>query len=84
MLTIVPAESVGDIATARELLREYQALLGVDLCFQGFDAEVDGLPGEYAPPYGRLLLAAHDGDVVGVVEGSRGAIEGGIVKIPLR
>jgi ribosomal protein S18 acetylase RimI-like enzyme len=39
------------------LLREYEAGLGVSLCFQGFEAEVAGLPGDYAPPRGAMLLA---------------------------
>lgn len=67
MLRIAQAVTGDDIATVRTLLREYQALLGVDLCFQGFEAEVGGLPGFYAPPSGRLLLATHDGAPVGCV-----------------
>jgi GNAT superfamily N-acetyltransferase len=59
--------SAHDVTTARGLLREYQALLGVDLSFQGFEDEVNGLPGDYAAPGGRLLLATHDGAAVGCV-----------------
>jgi ribosomal protein S18 acetylase RimI-like enzyme len=55
------------IAAARELFREYQAELGVDLGFQDFESEVDGLPGDYAPPGGRLLLAEYDDLIAGCI-----------------
>lgn len=67
MLRIKQATSAADIAAARDLIGEYQALLGIDLSFQDFDAEVRDLPGAYAPPRGRLLLAMHDAAPVGCV-----------------
>ena len=67
MTTIRSAFSTEDFAIARQLFREYQAELGIDLCFQGFAAEVEGLPGDYAPPSGRLLLAFRDDVAVGCV-----------------
>lgn len=55
------------IAEVQVLFREYQAALGIDLEFQHFAAEVAGLPGSYAMPRGRLLLARHDGQPAGCV-----------------
>jgi ribosomal protein S18 acetylase RimI-like enzyme len=67
MLAIQEALSSRDIATARELFLEYQRGLGVDLCFQSFDEELASLPGRYARPTGRLLLAINRESVAGVV-----------------
>ncbi|HKF42702.1 MAG TPA: GNAT family N-acetyltransferase [Thermoanaerobaculia bacterium] len=62
-----PARSTEDIETVRKLFREYEASLGIDLCFQNFEAELAGLPGAYAPPTGSLLLARMGGGVAGCV-----------------
>jgi putative acetyltransferase len=55
------------MATVRELFLEYADSLGFSLCFQGFDQELAGLPGKYAPPQGRLLLAELSGKPAGCV-----------------
>ncbi len=59
---IEEALDAGSVAACRELFVEYQRGLGVSLCFQGFDAELASLPGDYAPPRGLLLLARHGGE----------------------
>jgi ribosomal protein S18 acetylase RimI-like enzyme len=67
MLTIAPAGTAEDFAMARLLFEEYASSLGLDLGFQDFAAELAGLPGGYAPPRGRLLLASDDGRLAGCV-----------------
>jgi putative acetyltransferase len=64
---IVAAQSSAQIEQVRELFLEYAESLGFSLCFQGFDTELAALPGDYAPPPGRLLLAEHQGRAAGCV-----------------
>jgi len=66
-LKILQAETADDWQSARALFEEYAASLGFDLGFQDFAAELAGLPGDYAPPRGRLLLASADGRLAGCV-----------------
>ena len=66
-LSFSQAESPAQIAQARELFLEYAQSLGFSLCFQNFDQELAGLPGDYAPPEGRLLLAEYEGLLAGCV-----------------
>jgi ribosomal protein S18 acetylase RimI-like enzyme len=66
-LTIEPAAGRDGMATLRALFLEYQDWLGVDLCFQGFEAELADLPGNYAPPAGGLWLARVEGALAGCV-----------------
>jgi ribosomal protein S18 acetylase RimI-like enzyme len=67
MPTIREVATDAEIETIRALFREYQAFIGIDLSFQGFEAELAGLPGSYAPPTGRMFLAWHAGEPVGCV-----------------
>ena len=64
---LVEVQSGPDIDLARELFREYQRSLNIDLCFQDFEHELATLPGEYAPPFGRLLLWFEEEDLAGCV-----------------
>jgi putative acetyltransferase len=66
-LSIFQAKSPAQISQARELFVEYAQSLGFSLCFQNFDKELAGLPGDYAPPEGRLLLAEFDGQLAGCI-----------------
>ena len=64
-IALVEPDTPALLEAAREILREYAAGLAVDLCLQDFATELAALPGEYAPPYGVLLLALVDGQVAG-------------------
>jgi GNAT superfamily N-acetyltransferase len=63
---LVAVEPV-QVETVRTLFREYADGLGVDLCFQDFGAELAGMPGAYASPTGRLLLAVDGEEALGCV-----------------
>ena len=64
---ILPAQFPADLEVVRALFRDYADGLGIDLCFQDFEAECADLPGKYAPPDGQLLLAWEGGQAVGCV-----------------
>jgi putative acetyltransferase len=66
-LAIFQAESTAQLAEVRELFREYAGSLNFSLHFQNFDRELAALPGDYAPPEGRLLLADLRGEIAGCV-----------------
>lgn len=64
---VVQALDEDAVAIVKALFREYAESLGIDLEFQGFAEELAHLPGNYAPPKGRLLLATLDGEPAGCV-----------------
>jgi carbonic anhydrase len=67
MFKLIQAKSVEEIEFARALFTEYAASLNYSLCFESFDKELASLPGEYAPPSGRLVLAMYRGGAVACV-----------------
>jgi GNAT superfamily N-acetyltransferase len=62
---ILLVSSAAEVGLVRELFREYQRSLDVDLGFQDFEQELHNLPGEYQAPYGALLLAMANGQPAG-------------------
>ncbi len=66
-MSITEVNGAQELGTARRLFEEYAGGLGIDLCFQGFDEELATLPGAYARPDGRLLLAYVGDEVAGCV-----------------
>src|SRR5207302_5530282 len=64
---ISAAPSAEEIDQARELFKQYEAGLGIRLCFQNFEKELIQLPGDYAPPDGRLMLAFYHSELAGCV-----------------
>jgi ribosomal protein S18 acetylase RimI-like enzyme len=64
---IVQAETSEQIKEIRNLFREYEAWLGIDLCFQNFENELASLPGKYARPTGRLFLITQENQSAGCI-----------------
>jgi GNAT superfamily N-acetyltransferase len=64
-MQMIQPENAAEWDQVRELFREYWDSFGFSPCFQGFETEVAGLPGAYAPPGGALVLALVDGQAAG-------------------
>lgn len=67
MLKIIQVDAGKNLEVVKSLFEEYAESLGFDLCFQNFEEELANLPGDYAPPEGRLLLATYRDTVAGCV-----------------
>jgi putative acetyltransferase len=66
-MELLQAQSDEHLVAARRLFVEYAESLGIDFCFQNFQRELAELPGAYAPPDGRLLLAVENDEAVGCI-----------------
>lgn len=66
-MRLIRAETEEQVEEARALFKEYEGSTGVDLCFQNFGQELASLPGDYAPPEGRLIIACADAEAAGCV-----------------
>ena len=66
-MELIQAMTDEQIEAARELFKEYAAGLAIDMCFQSFDHELQTLPGKYATPDGRLLLAYDNEELIGCI-----------------
>jgi ribosomal protein S18 acetylase RimI-like enzyme len=64
---VIDCALADDLVEVRRMMQEYVAWIGSDLSFQGFAQELEGLPGDYAPPDGLLLVARLGGDITGMV-----------------
>ena len=64
-IQIITPDTPELLEATRQIFCDYAEQLGIDLCFQNFEAELADLPGSYAPPQGALLLALVDGEVAG-------------------
>lgn len=66
-MELLKAETDEQVEEARGLFMEYADVTGVDLCFQNFAQELASLPGDYAPPMGRLILARDGVEAAGCI-----------------
>ena len=66
-MNLIQAQTSEEMDQARQLFEDYAAWLEIDLCFQNFEKELAELPGDYASPDGRLMLAYDDEELAACV-----------------
>jgi ribosomal protein S18 acetylase RimI-like enzyme len=66
-MQILNVQSADQIEMIRTLFLEYAQSLDFNLCFQSFDEELASLPGKYAEPEGKLLIAIVDDQPAGCI-----------------
>jgi putative acetyltransferase len=64
---LIETATLADLADVKAMLLEYQAWVGVDLCFQNFARELANLPGDYTPPGGALFVARGGDGLIGMI-----------------
>jgi ribosomal protein S18 acetylase RimI-like enzyme len=67
MIDFYLATTDEDYAKARMLFNEYAKAININLDFQHFDEELDGLKKMYALPYGGIILARRETEIIGCV-----------------
>jgi putative acetyltransferase len=66
--SLISVAEACDMPVVRDMMRRYQTWIGIDLCFQNFEAELAQLPGAYTPPGGNLWIAKDaSGDSLGII-----------------
>lgn len=67
MIELIQVEKLEHLREIKQLFTAYSTALRFDLDFQDYKNEIASLPGEYAPPSGRLYLAVYHGITAGCI-----------------
>lgn len=68
-MRIIQVQTASELQQIKELFREYYAFLAhdhaLDISYQGIEDELATLPGKFAPPEGRLIMAVTSEQPIG-------------------